>query len=73
MSEQDDKTIQELLRRTISPVEDFELRRDLWPQILRRLEQPAAGVPWYDWVLLALATAFILGFPELIPVLLYHF
>ncbi len=73
MSEQDDKRIQELLRRVIPPVKPDDLRRDLWPQMLRRLEQPALAVPWYDWALLALLTIFCLGFPEMIPILLYHF
>ncbi len=73
MSARDDKTIQELLRRAIAPVNNSELRRDLWPQMLQRLEQPAVSVPWYDWALLALLTLFCLSFPELIPVLLYHF
>ncbi len=73
MSEQNDKAIQELLRRAIPPVKQAELRRDLWPEMLRRLEQPAVTVPWYDWALLALLTFFCLSFPELIPVLLYHF
>ncbi len=73
MSEQDDKRIQELLHRAIPPVKDAELGRDLWPQMLRRFEQPAVAVPWYDWALLAVLTLFCLGFPEMIPILLYHF
>ena len=73
MNEQDDKNIQELLRRAIPPFQQAELRSDLWPQMLRRLEQPAIAVPWYDWALLTLLTIFCLSFPEMIPILLYHF
>jgi len=73
MSEPNDRAIQELLRRTIPPVEQAELRRDLWPHMLRRLEQPAVSVPWYDWALLTLLTVFCMCFPEMIPILLYHF
>jgi hypothetical protein len=40
--------------------------------MLRRLDQPAFHVPWWDWTLLAAATALLLIFPGMIPALLYH-
>jgi hypothetical protein len=49
-----------------------ELRRDLWPDMLRRLERPQVRVPWFDWALLATAGAVAIFFPALIPALLYH-
>jgi hypothetical protein len=67
--------MKELLKQSISPVQDAELRRDLWPQMLRKLdEQPlvVATVPWFDWALAALASAALILFPGIIPALLYH-
>jgi hypothetical protein len=75
MNEQNDKEIQELLKRSITPVVDTELRRDLWPQMLRKLDEqsaPARSVPWFDWALTAILSAFLLLFPGTIPALLYH-
>jgi hypothetical protein len=67
--------MKELLKQSISPVQDAELRRDLWPQMLRKLDEqrpPVATVPWFDWALAALAGAALLFFPGIIPALLYH-
>ena len=49
-----------------------ELRRDLWPDMLRRLEQSPVRVPWFDWALLAISGAAAIFFPALIPALAYH-
>jgi hypothetical protein len=64
--------LRETLRGAISPFGQPELRRDLWPLMLRRLEKPAIGVSWLDWTLLALTGATLAFFPVLIPALLYH-
>ncbi len=79
----DFEDLREKLRSSLSPMKDAELRRDLWPQMLRRLEQgrseaSTAGMqwtfrlPWFDWALLGVAGAAMALFPALIPVLLYH-
>jgi hypothetical protein len=70
-----DREIKELLRQAIAPVKDTELRRDLWPQMLRKLDEPSASmrnVPWFDWALAAILSAVLLLFPGTIPALLYH-
>ena len=72
MSETNDEKMREALRRAIPPVTDPELPRDLWPEMLRRLEQRPTRVPWFDWALAALLAALFFIFPEAIPVLLYH-
>lgn len=64
--------LREELRGALSPLGRAELRRDLWPLMLRRLEKPPVGVPWFDWTLLALTGAALVFFPVLIPALLYH-
>jgi hypothetical protein len=74
-NEEDSKEIKALLRAAIVPVRDTELRRDLWPQLLRKLdEQPSqvAHVPWFDWALAATLGASLFFFPGTIPALLYH-
>jgi len=74
--EKDSKDIKALLSAAIAPIKDTELRSDLWPQMLLKLdEQPsrAAQVPWFDWALAAFLGAALFFFPGTIPALLYHF
>jgi len=70
MSEHDEK-IEELVRRTMAPV-DTGLPRDLWPNMLRRMEERSAAVPWFDWALLAVLLAWFFFTPGAIPVFLFH-
>ena len=73
MNPNDDKALRDLLKQSIVPVRDAELRRDLWPQMLQRLDEAQpVRVPWFDWVLAALASAALIFFPGAIPALLYH-
>jgi hypothetical protein len=69
-------TICKELRDAMPPLDELghgaELRRDLWPDMRRRLEQPPIRVPWFDLALLATAAAAAIFFPGLIPALLYH-
>lgn len=71
-NEENNKEINELLRRAIAPVSNTELQRDLWPQMLRRLDQQPIRVPWFDWALAAILSAILVFFPGAIPALLYH-
>ena len=41
MNESDEK-LNDLVKRSLGPVADTELKRDLWPRIEARLEAPAA-------------------------------
>jgi hypothetical protein len=70
MNQNDDK-IQKLLKQSIPPTES-ELPRDLWPQMLKRLQQRSTVVPWFDWALLAALAVWLCIAPGNIPVLLYH-
>jgi hypothetical protein len=73
MNQQDDKELHSLLKEAIAPMTDTELQRDLWPQILQKLDhEHPARVPWFDWALAALLSAALLLFPGVIPALLYH-
>ncbi len=74
-SEGNNKKMKDLLKQAIAPAPDAELRRDLWPQMLRKLEEapvPALRVPWFDWALALILSAALVFFPGSIPALLYH-
>ncbi|HKO03737.1 MAG TPA: hypothetical protein VJW51_03260 [Candidatus Acidoferrales bacterium] len=72
MNEKISESTRGLLRQALPPMGHSELRRDLWPQMLRRLEAPPARVPWFDWVLVALVAIWALASPQMIPILLFH-
>jgi len=71
MTENNDKQLAKTLKKAFPPV-DADLRRDLWPAVLRRLDAPPVAVPWYDWALLGLAGGVFLFFPRFILVFVYH-
>lgn len=79
-NKENNKKIEALLKAAVAPVKDAELRRDLWPQMLRMLDErpspvdpaPMNNVPWFDWALAAILSALLIVFPGAIPALLYH-
>jgi hypothetical protein len=66
-----DGALKELLKRAAGGPADRELKRDLWPEMLRRLERPPVRVPWWDWALAAALLLCLLLFPETILAVLY--
>ena len=72
MNERNDENLRRLLKSAVAPVADIELRQDLWPRMLKRLDEETVRVSWLDWVLIALLPVWFLLFPEVIPLLLYH-
>lgn len=71
----DEQRIAEWLKQSLAPVGSTDqagLRRDLWPAMLRRLEQRAPAVPWFDWALLAAVVVWLALFPRVLPMFLYH-
>jgi hypothetical protein len=69
--------------RGAEPAVDAGLPRDLWPRMLKRIEEGSAGrnrpvrlwpapVPWLDWALIGIVGATLAFFPALIPAILYH-
>ena len=70
MNEDDD--LKRLLKAALPPVADAEPRRDLWPELRRRVDGEPAGFAWLDWLLAAGAAAWLLLFPTAIPAFLYH-
>lgn len=72
MSDREMEEMKKLLKEALPPMREAELDRDLWPAMLQRLAAPPLRMPWWDWVLLAGASATILFVPGVIPALLYH-
>jgi len=75
MNPSNDPRIQAQLKAAFPPVRDGELQRDLWPDMLKRIEsnterKTAFGL--MDWIVAGLVAASVLAFPGLIPGLLYH-
>jgi hypothetical protein len=71
MTENDDRQIREALKQSFPPVKT-ELRRDLWPDVLRKVDARQIGVPWYAWALVGLSAVMLLVFPRLVLVFAYH-
>ena len=71
MTEHNDRQIRNALKQSFPQVKT-ELRRDLWPDVLRKLDARQVGVPWYDWALVGLSAAMFLAFPRLVLVFAYH-
>jgi hypothetical protein len=78
MSAHHEDRIQHLLRQALPPVAaQPEPNHDLWPAVLRRLDQQPAAQPqskwvWFDGALLAALAVMIAAFPVSIPLLLYY-
>jgi hypothetical protein len=86
MNEPEHEKLRDLLKQSLTPVNP-ELRRDLWPQMLRRFDERPPGspwfavlfstktlaaAPWFDWALLAALVVGVCIFPRSIPIWLYH-
>ncbi|HEY6491121.1 MAG: hypothetical protein WCC26_05440 [Terracidiphilus sp.] len=76
MNTHDEERIRHLLKAALPPIENTEPgnsgpARDLWPAILRRLDERPAP-PWFDWALAGGLALFAVAFPATIPVFLYY-
>jgi len=71
MTEDDGRKVSNALKESFPPV-NTELRRELWLQVLAKLDHRPALVPWYDWALAGLSAVMFLAFPRLILLLAYH-
>lgn len=71
MTEHEDRQIRDALKQFF-PTINTELGRDLWPEVLRRLDARKARVPWYDWALVGSSAVMFLVFPRLVLLFAYH-
>lgn len=60
------------LRAALPPWRDLTSEADLWPRMLRRLEEAPARFGWFEAVLVGMIAVALAIFPELIPAMLYH-
>jgi len=77
MNENDLERAKNLLQQAIQPIgAETGPARDLWPAVLRRLDdrpaEPAGKWVWLDFALLAALVAFAAFVPASIPVFLYY-
>ena len=71
MTEQNGRQIRDALKQSFPPI-NTEIRRDLWPDVLRKLDARQVGMPWYDWALVGLSAVMFLAFPRLVLLFAYH-
>lgn len=80
MNTKEEVRIKQLLKHSLPPVNSgAEPQRDLWPGVMRRLDDSAAGEVrarrlwvWLDAALLAGLVVLGASFPATIPLLLYY-
>lgn len=72
MNERDVEKLRELLKSAVGPIADTELKQDLWPRMLRKLDERTIRASWLDWILIGVLPVWFFLFPEVILVLLYH-
>ena len=80
MTEHDQDPMKKLLKHALPPIQaDAEPSRDLWPAMLRRLDEGTAepvqagfNWAWFDGALAAGLALLIASFPASIPLLLYY-
>jgi hypothetical protein len=72
MNGHDEDRMKQLLKEALPPVSEAEPSRDLWPELLRRLDAKPAAPPWFDWALAGGLVVFAGFVPTSIPVLLYY-
>ena len=64
--------IRKQLKSALPPLNDSELKVDLWPRMLRRLEEAPMTFGWFESILVGLVALTFAVFPELLPAMLYH-
>jgi hypothetical protein len=72
MNEHEMDEMKNLLKEALPAMRDARLGRDLWPSMRERLAAPPRSMPWWDWLLMAGASATILFVPGVIPALLLY-
>ncbi len=60
------------LKAAVPPWQECGLKTDLWPRMLRRMEEAPVRFGWFESVLAGLIAVSFSVSPELIPLMLYH-
>lgn len=72
MKKLDDEGLRQLMKQALPKMGPAEPQRDLWPAVLRKLDERGGPVPWYDVVLAGSLVLMGILFPAAFPVLLYY-
>jgi hypothetical protein len=72
MKNQEQDRLKKLLQQALPPVEDSGCNRDLWPDLLRTMDQQSTRIFWLDWALGALLAGWMVLYPGGILRLLFH-
>jgi len=67
-----DDRIRSLIADAMKPIDDAELKRDLWPEMRRRLDRQPMRISMLDWALIAALLLWIVLLPQGALTLLYH-
>lgn len=71
MNQWTDEAVREALKSAVPSSAQLELRRDLWPEMLRRMQAPPHRSHWVDWALAAVSALLFLLLPGAAQILLY--
>jgi hypothetical protein len=73
MTEHEEDRIKKLLQQALPAMNaEPEPGRDLWPAVMKRMDEKAGMPPWFDWALLGGLVGMAAFFPTAIPVILYY-
>lgn len=72
MKKMNEERVRNLVKEALPKMEHGEPRQDLWPAVLRKLDEHGVSVPWYDVVLAGTLVLIGILFPAAFPVLLYY-
>jgi len=71
MNQWTDEKLREALKAAFPPGAPEAPVRDLWPQMLRRMEATGPLVSWLDWTVVAVSGMLLLLLPGAAPILFY--
>lgn len=71
MNQWSDEKIREALKAAFPQGAAEEAGRDLWPLMLRRMDDPPPRMHWLDWAVVALSGLLLLLLPGAAAILIY--
>jgi hypothetical protein len=71
MNRDQESRMEALLKAAMPKIGEKAEERDLWPEVLDRLQTANGAALWFDWALLGGILALIAAFPTTISMLLY--
>jgi hypothetical protein len=72
MNDNDVEFVAVHVRAALPPCLDRDLHRDLWPEMLLRMQDAPVSFGWFEAALASLIVGSVAAFPELLPLMLFH-